>query len=278
MNKQTTILLAEDEPALGMIVKESLETRGFHVLLCENGEKALSVYKESQPELLVLDVMMPKKDGFTLAKEISKESLETRGFYVLLCENGEKALSVYKESQPELLVLDVMMPKKDGFTLAKEIRLEDDTIPIIFLTAKSQSQDVVEGFTIGGNDYLKKPFSMEELIVRINNLLNRTKIQKTSEILNIGNYVFDFPKQILQFKDEESIQLTHREAHLLFHLIKNKNQVLDRSLILNKLWGNDDFFNARSMDVFISKLRKKLQQDESVQILNVRGFGYKLIC
>jgi len=227
MNKQTTILLAEDEPALGMIVKESLETRGFHVWLCEN---------------------------------------------------GEKALSVYKESQPELLVLDVMMPKKDGFTLAKEIRLEDDSIPIIFLTAKSQTQDVVEGFTIGGNDYLKKPFSMEELIVRINNLLNRTKIQKTSEILNIGNYVFDFPKQILQFKDEESIQLTHREAHLLFHLIKNKNQVLDRSLILNKLWGNDDFFNARSMDVFISKLRKKLQQDESVQILNVRGFGYKLIC
>jgi len=227
MNRQTTILLAEDEPALGMIVKESLETRGFHVWLCDNGEKAFSVYKEFKPELLVLDVMMPKKDGFTLAKDIRKE---------------------------------------------------DDTIPIIFLTAKSQTQDVVEGFTIGGNDYLKKPFSMEELIVRINNLLDRTKVQKASEILNIGNYIFDFPKQTLQYKDEDKVQLTHREAHLLFHLVKNKNQVLDRSLILNKLWGSDDFFNARSMDVFITKLRKKLQREETIQIINVRGFGYKLIC
>jgi DNA-binding response OmpR family regulator len=226
MDKTTTILLAEDEPALGMIIKESLETRNFKVLLCDN---------------------------------------------------GEKALEVYQNQQPELLVLDVMMPKKDGFTLAKEIRAIDDAIPIIFLTAKSQTQDVVEGFTIGGNDYLKKPFSMEELIVRINSLLNRNQTQKTSQILQLGLYSFDFPKQILQFKDDESVQLTHREAHLLFHLIKNKNQVLDRSLILNKLWGSDDFFNARSMDVFITKLRKKLKRDDSIQILNVRGFGYKLI-
>jgi len=227
MNNNTTILLAEDEPALGLIIKESLETRNFNVILCEN---------------------------------------------------GEKAYEAYKEAKPELLVLDVMMPKKDGFTLAKEIRMEDDTIPIIFLTAKSQTQDVVEGFTIGGNDYLKKPFSMEELIVRINNLLDRTKMQKTSEVLKIGDFIFDFPKQTLQYKNDDSIQLTHREAHLLFHLIKNKNEVLERSLILNKLWGNDDFFNARSMDVFISKLRKKIKLDKSIQIVNVRGFGYKLIC
>ena len=227
MTKLTTILLAEDEPALGLIIKESLETRNFKVLLCEN---------------------------------------------------GEKALDAYHEQQPELLVLDVMMPKKDGFTVAKEVRSIDDTIPIIFLTAKSQTKDVVEGFSIGGNDYLKKPFSMEELIVRINNLLNRKEIQKTSKELEIGQYRFDFPKQILQFNNAEKVQLTHREAHLLFHLIKNKNQVLDRSLILNKLWGSDDFFNARSMDVFITKLRKKLQKDDSIQILNVRGFGYKLIC
>ncbi|WP_299228319.1 response regulator transcription factor [uncultured Psychroserpens sp.] len=223
---KTKILLAEDEPALGQIIKESLETRDFNVLLCSD---------------------------------------------------GEKAMHTYQSDAPELLVLDVMMPKKDGFTLAKEIRAFDDTIPIIFLTAKSQTQDVVEGFTIGGNDYLKKPFSMEELIVRINNLLNRTRIQKTSEILHIGAYTFDFPKQRLNFNNT-SEQLTHREAHLLFHLIKNKNQVLDRSLILNKLWGNDDFFSARSMDVFITKLRKKLNKDNSIQILNVRGFGYKLIC
>jgi DNA-binding response OmpR family regulator len=228
MNKsKNKILLAEDEPALGQIIKESLETRNFEVLLCEN---------------------------------------------------GEKAFQAYKNHQPELLVLDVMMPKKDGFTLAKEIRLEDDTIPILFLTAKSQTADVVEGFNIGGNDYLKKPFSIEELIVRINNLLNRTQVQKTANVLKIGEYMFNFPKQLLSYKDSEKTQLTHREAHLLFHLIKNKNEVLDRSLILNKLWGTDDFFSARSMDVFISKLRKKLKQDETVQIVNVRGFGYKLIC
>ncbi|WP_242202788.1 response regulator transcription factor [Aestuariivivens insulae] len=227
MDKVTTILLAEDEPALGLIIKESLETRNFKVLPCDNGETAFDVFQ--------------------------------------------------KES-PELLVLDVMMPKKDGFTLAKEIRAINDSTPIIFLTAKSQTQDVVEGFTIGGNDYLKKPFSMEELIVRINNLLDRTKLQKTSAILQLGHYNFNFPKQLLQYKNEAAVQLTHREAHLLFHLIKNKNQVLDRSLILNKLWGNDDFFSARSMDVFITKLRKKLNLDENIQIINIRGFGYKLIC
>lgn len=224
---KNTILLAEDEPALGQIIKESLETRNFTVLLCEN---------------------------------------------------GEKAYHVYKKSNPELLVLDVMMPKKDGFTLAKEIRLEDDTVPILFLTAKSQTEDVVEGFNIGGNDYLKKPFSIEELIARINNLLNRSQLQKTADILAVGNYTFNFPKQYIAFKKTEKVQLTHREAHLLYHLIKNKNEVLDRSLILNKLWGTDDFFSARSMDVFISKLRKKLRQDSNIQIVNVRGFGYKLIC
>jgi len=227
MAKKTTILLAEDEPALGQIIKESLETRDFNVLLCTN---------------------------------------------------GEDAFKIFNQKHPELLVLDVMMPKKDGFTLAKEIRTIDREIPIIFLTAKSQTHDVVEGFSIGGNDYLKKPFSMEELIVRIHNLLNRSALEKSKELYTIGNFAFDFPKQILTYNTDEPIQLTHREAHLLFHLIKNKNQVLDRSVILNKLWGNDDFFNARSMDVFITKLRKKLKKDGSIQILNVRGFGYKLIC
>ena len=208
--------------------------------------------------------------------QIIKESLETRDFEVILCDNGEKAIEKYKSENPEILVLDVMMPKKDGFTVAKEIRVIDNTIPILFLTAKSQTADVVEGFSIGGNDYLKKPFSMEELIVRIYNLVNRTETQKTAEVLELGNYTFNFPKQQLQYKSEIAIQLTHREAHLLFHLLKNKNQVLDRSIILNKLWGTDDFFSARSMDVFISKLRKKLKQDHTLKIINVRGFGYKL--
>jgi len=208
--------------------------------------------------------------------QIIKESLETRNFKVLLCKNGEEAFKVYQKENPLLLVLDVMMPKKDGFTLAKEIRAENATIPIIFLTAKSQTTDVVEGFNLGGNDYLKKPFSMEELIVRIKALLKRINTENTDEPIKLGSFIFNLKKQTLLHHN--SIQnLTHREANLLYYLIKNKNQVLERSFILKKLWGNDDFFNARSMDVFITKLRKKLKKDASIQIINVRGFGYKLI-
>lgn len=208
---------------------------------------------------------------------IIKESLESRNFLVYLCEDGEIAMETYKKENPELLVLDVMMPKKDGFTFAKEVRAIDETIPIIFLTAKSQTKDVLEGFAIGGNDYLKKPFSMEELIVRINNLLSRKRLQKTVDEIQIGAYNFNFPRQLLKYKNEKEIRLTHREAHLLFHLSKNRNKVLDRSYILEKLWGQDDFFTARSMDVFITKLRKKLKDDSTIQILNVRGYGYKMV-
>jgi DNA-binding response OmpR family regulator len=208
---------------------------------------------------------------------IVRESLESRDFIVDHAENGEQALDLYKTNQPDILVLDVMMPKKDGFTLAKEIRESNKNIPIIFLTAKSQTSDVLEGFNLGGNDYLKKPFSMEELIVRIKALLNRIELKTNLELIKIGNYIFNFTKQTLEFENLKE-NLTHREAELLFHLQQNKNQVLDRTFILNKLWGNDDFFNARSMDVFISKLRKKLKKDENIQILNIRGFGYKLIC
>ena len=207
--------------------------------------------------------------------QIIKESLETRNFEVLLCEDGETAYSTFISEKPLLLVLDVMMPKKDGFTLAKEIRKEDSNIPIIFLTAKSQTEDVVKGFNLGGNDYLKKPFSMEELIVRINALLKRN-ITPISDEISIGKFTFNLKKQTLIFNNV-SEKLTHREANLLYYLIKNKNQVLERSFILNKLWGDDDFFNARSMDVFITKLRKKLKSDASIQIINVRGYGYKLI-
>ena len=208
---------------------------------------------------------------------IVKESLESRDFIVFHAENGEEALELYQTKKPDVLVLDVMMPKKDGFTLAKEIRLENKGIPIIFLTAKSQTADVLEGFKHGGNDYLKKPFSMEELIVRIKGLLNRIELKTNVENSTIGAYTFNFTKQTLEFSSEIE-QLTHREAQLLFYLYEKKNEILDRTFILNKLWGNDDFFNARSMDVFISKLRKKLKKDSNIQILNVRGFGYKLIC
>jgi DNA-binding response OmpR family regulator len=170
-----------------------------------------------------------------------------------------------------------MMPKKDGFSLAKEIRKTNENIPIIFLTSKSRTEDVVEGFGIGGNDYLKKPFSMEELIVRMHALLDRKRKRESSEEIPIGKYLFSFSKQKLLFGATETL-LTHREAQLLFQLSENRNEVTDRSMILNQLWGNDDFFNARSMDVFISKLRKKLAEDHTIEILNIRGYGYKLVC
>lgn len=226
MSKKITVLLAEDEPSLGQIIKESLETREFDVHLAEN---------------------------------------------------GIKALELYHQINPSILVLDVMMPYKDGFTLAKEIRQENNRVPIIFLTAKSQTKDVLEGFSHGGNDYLKKPFSMEELIVRIQALLNRNTLRINLEEIIIGNYIFNQTKQTLAYKGE-TVVLTHRESELLFLLTQKKNEISDRAFILKKLWGNDDFFNARSMDVFITKLRKKLKNDENIQIVNVRGYGYKLIC
>ncbi len=225
MLSKIKILLAEDEPALGLIIKESLETRNFEVTHCFNGDEAFELFTKQKFDLLVLDVMMPKKDGFSVAKDVRK------------------------------------MDKK---------------IPIIFLTAKSQIQDVIEGFNSGGNDYLKKPFSMEELIIRIHSLLGRINTEKHDEIISIGNYTFDFIKQTLQFS-ELVISLTHREAELLLLLIENKNEILDRSIVLKKIWGNDDFFNGRSMDVFITKIRKKLNLDPNIQIINVRGQGYKLI-
>lgn len=226
MSSKTKIILAEDEPALALIIKESLETRNFEVLLCKNGDEAFEAYSKQKPELLVLDVMMPKKDGFSLAKEIRKLDKKT---------------------------------------------------PIIFLTAKSQTQDVVDGFHYGGNDYLKKPFSMEELIVRIHSLLGRIQSEKNEENINVGGYIFNLTKQTLSYSGN-TIALTHREASLLHLLTENKNDILDRSIVLKKIWGDDDFFNGRSMDVFITKLRKKLSLDTNIQIINVRSQGYKLIC
>lgn len=207
---------------------------------------------------------------------IIKESLETRNFDVLICKNGEDALECYLKEKPELLVLDVMMPKKDGFSVARDIRKTDKEIPIIFLTSKSQTQDVVDGFNYGGNDYLKKPFSMEELIVRIHSLLRRVPTPKNDTEISIGKYHFNLTKQLLSISDIR-ISLTHREASLLHLLITNKNEVIERSIILKKIWGDDDFFNGRSMDVFITKLRKKLNLDPNIQIINVRSQGYKLI-
>lgn len=208
--------------------------------------------------------------------QIIKESLETRGFKIDFCQDGIAALKNYHFRKPDILVLDVMMPKKDGFTLAREIRMQDTETPILFLTAKSQPADVVEGFTLGGNDYLKKPFSLEELIVRIKNLVDHKNSTIENTEIQIGHYLFNRNKQTLQFKDEAVINLTHRETELLLYLYKNKNTILNRSVVLKNLWGDDDFFNARSMDVFITRLRKKLKNDKNIKIMNVRGYGYKL--
>jgi two-component system, OmpR family, response regulator TrcR len=209
---------------------------------------------------------------------IVKESLESRGFEVILCGDGQSARESYLKDKPDVLVLDVMMPKKDGFTLASEIRKTDTLTPILFLTSKGQSEDVVKGFSMGATDYIRKPFSMEELIVRIKAHLDRQGGQaQPSDWLPLGTYSFHPKRQLLKFGIQE-IKLTSRESLLLELLLSRKNEIAERSLILNQIWGTDDFFTARSMDVFITKLRKKLQEDPAVQILNVRGYGFKLVC
>lgn len=209
---------------------------------------------------------------------IIQESLESRDFKVRLCGDGQKAWESYQAQKPDILVLDVMMPKKDGFSLAAEIRKIDPHTPIIFLTSKSQTEDVVKGFGLGANDYVRKPFSMEELIVRIKAQLDRLRTrQNQSDWVAVGKYEFHPTRQLLKFAEVET-PLTARESQLLQMLLTNANDITDRTLILNQIWGSDDFFNARSMDVFITKLRKKLQDDPQIQILNVRGYGFKLVC
>lgn len=210
---------------------------------------------------------------------ILKSYLEAKGFETTLCINGEEAFNAYKKENFDFCIVDVMMPVKDGFTLAKEIRSMDKKIPILFLTAKSLPEDKLKGFEVGGDDYLTKPFSMEELLARMKAITRRTDQNEKGEKDNfytIGRYLFDFNRQILSFKGKEH-KLTSKEADLLHLLCENKNDVLDRSYALNKIWFDDSYFNARSMDVYIAKLRKYLKNDPDVELLNVHGVGFKLI-
>jgi len=211
---------------------------------------------------------------------IVKESLESRGFEVRYCQDGKTGFQAFQEFKPDICLLDIMMPVKDGFTLAQEIRKMDPVTPVIFLTARSQTSDVVKGFEIGANDYIKKPFSIEELIVRmkarLNNPENSLRSEDEATLFQIGAYMFDYTKQTLEFRNQVT-KLTHREGEILKLLCINRSQVVERSFVLKKVWGDDNFFNARSMDVFITKLRKHLQYDSNVEILNVRGIGYKMI-
>ena len=213
--------------------------------------------------------------------QIVKDSLEMRGFEMLYAADGKEGLRLYQEHQPDVVVLDIMMPNMDGFTVTTEIRKQDKTTPIIFLTAKSQTTDVVKGFELGGNDYLKKPFSMDELIVRIKALLHRFNeasgaAPASTDTITIGQYRFNYTKQTLT-RNNHTEFLSHREAEILRRLSENLNQVMERKTVLLDLWGDDSFFNARSMDVFITKLRRYLKDDPRVQIVNIRGVGYKLI-
>lgn len=220
------------------------------------------------------------EDELALA-HIVRESLEHENFEVILCTNGEQALQKYLEHKPDILALDVMMPKMDGFEVAKNIRLNDKVTPILFITARSQPKDVVAGFESGANDYLKKPFSVEELVVRIrvllsdNRLLQKSKVKK-DESFSIGNIHFNPHKNTIQ-QGIESWQLSSRESDILKLLCQQEQDVISRKSLLKTIWGDDSFFNARSLDVYITKLRKRLEADPNVQIINIRGIGYKLV-
>lgn len=218
------------------------------------------------------------EDELFLGK-IVRESLESRGFDVTMESDGAKVMDQFKTLKPDICVLDVMLPNKDGFTIADEIRELDEEVPIIFLTAKTQTEDVVKGFSLGGNDYIRKPFSMEELIVRIQNLL-KSKSEGTQKINGgvavIGKYNFQLNRQLLSNGKEER-KLSFRESELLKLLYENRDKIIDRKDILNLLWGNDSFFNSRNLDVYITKLRSYLKEDPSLEIITIKGIGYRFV-
>ena len=207
-----------------------------------------------------------------------QEYLQAKNYETDWVNNGEKAFRHFEQFHYDLCLLDVMMPVKDGFTLASEIRILNNGIPIIFLTAKSMKEDVLEGFTLGADDYITKPFSMEELLFRIEAILRRTKGTRGGDThqWDIGKFKFDAQKQVLTGTGTEQ-KLTTKESELLKLLCNNINQVLERNFALKAIWIDDNYFNARSMDVYITKLRKYLKGDPNVQIINVHGKGYKLI-
>lgn len=208
---------------------------------------------------------------------VTRDNLELQGYELVCAQDGESALDIIKKNPFDICILDVMLPKMDGFTLAKEIRKFDQDIPIIFLTAKSLKEDKIHGLKIGGDDYIIKPFSIEELILKVEIFLRRRKISGPGRQTNflIGAYEFDFNNLLLKYNKEER-KLTQREAELLKMLIENKNQVLKRENILELIWGENDYFLGRSLDVFISRLRKYLSQDEQVKIENIHGVGFRL--
>ena len=230
---------------------------------------------------------MMKKNTILLAEDdnnlglLLKNYLSAKNYETHLSVNGVQALQAYSKNSFELCILDIMMPEMDGITLAKEIRKINSEAPIIFLTAKNQNEDIIEGFKSGADDYITKPFSMEELLYRIKAITRRTSGSisetKKEDSYTIGGYNFDPLKQLLVFGDQ-LINLTTKESELLELLCRHGNEILERNFALKSIWIDDNYFNARSMDVYITRLRKYLTKDPDVKILNVHGRGYKLIC
>jgi DNA-binding response OmpR family regulator len=207
---------------------------------------------------------------------IVKESLESRDFEVIMLTDGRQVIPIFEKTKPDICVLDIMLPVKDGYSIAKELRQTSPGVPIIFVTAKIQTEDLMKGFEAGGNDYIRKPFSMEELIVRINNLLQLRQQQKNTvvpENILIGQYAFNPSRYELRLKDQVR-KLSHREANLLMILSENRNGTTNRKDILMRLWGDDSFFNSRNLDVYITKLRDYLKGDPSIEIITIKGLGY----
>lgn len=219
------------------------------------------------------------EDEVSLAK-IVKESLSSRSFEVIHLESGENAIKIFNEFQPDICVFDVMLPEKDGFEVAKEIRTKNAATPIIFLTAKNQTTDLLMGFDAGGNDYIKKPFSLEELIARINNLYalsqNKSGLSENTSEIKIGKYVFSTTKQELRFENEIR-KISFRECQLLDLLTESKGEIVSRKVILDTVWGDDHFFNSRNLDVYITKLRGYFKSDPNIEIITLKAVGYRLI-
>lgn len=214
--------------------------------------------------------------------KIVKESLESRGFEVRMVADGREVMVIFTAFQPDVCLLDVMLPHRDGYALAQDIRQIDAQMPILFLTAKTQTEDVVMGFQVGGNDYIRKPFSMEELIVRVQNLLQLTQTKTAqmaapNEAVVLGKFVF-YPNRYELKSDDQLRKLSHRETELLTILCENRNFTVSRRDILLRVWGDDSFFNSRNLDVYITRLREYLRQDSSLEILTLKGVGYLFKC
>ena len=216
------------------------------------------------------------EDDPTLAF-VTKDNLEEAGYTVTHCPDGVKGWNTFKEGHFDLCILDVMMPKKDGFTLAQEIRQRDSDVPIIFLTAKNMKEDKLKGFGLGADDYITKPYNMEELIFRIQVFVKRSAASRTTPVVTIGSYELDYPNLLLMRHGETLKKMTQKEGDVLRLLAQNRNNIVKREDILLKIWGDDSFFNSRNLDVYITKLRDYLKDDPSVQIMTIKGVGYNFI-